>query len=457
MDFFVEAKKLYAQLKPHVREQAMEMEFRETGGGTLKFDHLELESTAETNHQGTQYSFVGFDELTQFTFTQFLYLIGRMRSESEVSSFSLCTCNPDSDSWVVKFVLPYLNEEGDPSDEMCGKVMYFVIDNDEPIMAHSAQELKDKYPHLTTQENINTGEIIQVEPKSIVFIGGTIFDNPALIRLNPNYLASLKAQTAINRARLLDGNWFVREQAASYFQREWLNKIDYKDVPKNLKYVRAWDKAASIPSEKYKYPDYTTSTKMAKDTDGNIYIFGDYDYDAIDEKSKIYGRFRRLPGQRDNLILQQSKIDGDDVTVILPKDPSGAGIIEYTESAKKLIVEGFVVKPDPTPSNKGKLQRYMPFSSACQNGFVYIVEDSFPNKETLEHWYKENESFNGERSTATVKDDIPDSAASAFNALSKETTYKAVAVPVVTSAPTGLAKMPSFGGGTKKSSFYHTR
>src|SRR5699024_7170421 len=49
---FTEAKKLYLPLKPHVREQAMEMEFRATKGGTLKFDHLENDNvTAETNHQ----------------------------------------------------------------------------------------------------------------------------------------------------------------------------------------------------------------------------------------------------------------------------------------------------------------------------------------------------------------------------------------------------------------------
>ena len=30
------------------------------------------------------------------------------------------------------------------------------------------------------------------------FIGGTIFDNPALIKANPKYLSALKAQTKVN-------------------------------------------------------------------------------------------------------------------------------------------------------------------------------------------------------------------------------------------------------------------
>lgn len=425
---FVEAKKLYAPLQPHIREQSMEIEFTATKGGTLKFDHLEHVSTAETNHQGTQYSMIGFDELTHFEIEQFLYLNGRLRSESAVS-FMLCTCNPDAGSWVLKWVLPYIDEAGYPKEDMCGKILYFIIDKDEPVFGETPEELKEKYPELCTQYNPNTGEIVEIEPQTFSFIGGTIFDNPALIRLNPRYLASLKAQTATNRARLLDGCWYAREKASSFFQREWLNKIDYKDVPSNMRYIRAWDKAASIPTEKYRYPDYTASIKMGKDTNGNIYIFGDYDLDAHDEESKIVGRFRRLPGDRDRMILNQCKVDGNDVVVVLPKDPSGSGIIEYQESAKKLISEGFIVKPDAMASNKKKLKKFEPFSSACQNGFVYIVEDSFPNKETLDHFYKELEVFNGERSTATIKDDLPDACASAFNTIQKEQVYNAVAIP----------------------------
>lgn len=171
---FTEAKKLYLPLKPHVREQAMEMEFRATKGGTLKFDHLENDNvTAETNHQGTQYSMVGFDELTHFTQYEMLYLLGRMRSESE-TSFMLCTCNPDADSWVLKWVLPYLDEAGYPREDMCGKQLYFLIVQDEPVFAETAEELKEKYPENCFMQNPNTGETVVIEPQTFVFIGGTI-------------------------------------------------------------------------------------------------------------------------------------------------------------------------------------------------------------------------------------------------------------------------------------------
>lgn len=48
---FDSAKDLYAPLDPHVKEQAMEIHFTSTGGGRIKFDHLEHESTVRS-HQG---------------------------------------------------------------------------------------------------------------------------------------------------------------------------------------------------------------------------------------------------------------------------------------------------------------------------------------------------------------------------------------------------------------------
>lgn len=333
----------------------------------------------------------------------------------------------------------YLDEEGYPNEEKCGVIRHFVIVEDKPVFADTAEELAEEYPDLCYVYNDKTGETQYVAPLTFSFINGTIFDNPELIRANPKYLSNLKAQTKIQRARLLDGNWLVRPEGANVWDREWLHKKSLSDLPKDyrrlFKFIRAWDKAYNEPSDTNRYPDFTASVKMAKDKDGNIYIFGDYHPDTMDEKTSVFGRFRKRPGERDQWIVNQAEYDnhlGDDALIILPKDPA-AGVVEYAEAAKKLNQNGFKVKPDPTPSNQKKMIRFMPFSSACQNGSVYIVEDSFPNQATLEAFYKELESFNGERSTSTRKDDWADAAASAYNALCKETVYLAVKIPSITS------------------------
>ncbi len=49
---FTESKKLFRPLNPRIREKDMEIVFEGTGGGNLKYTHLEHENDAEGNHQG---------------------------------------------------------------------------------------------------------------------------------------------------------------------------------------------------------------------------------------------------------------------------------------------------------------------------------------------------------------------------------------------------------------------
>lgn len=159
---------------------------------------------------------------------------------------------------------------------------------------------------------------------------------------------------------------------------------------------------------------------MYKSKDGFFYIVGDHHPDIHDKKDPdVLGRFRERIGARDALILKQAVHDGADCSVVFSQDPGSAGVQEFQESAKKLIEQGFSVHKDPMPPINSKLTRFAPFSSACENGLVYIVESTF-NKQTLEAFYKELEAFDGERSTRLRKDDYPDSAASAFNFLCKK-------------------------------------
>lgn len=409
-----ESKKLYTQFKTVIRERDHKHTFK--SGCSLMMDHLELESDAEANHQGTQYSFIGFDELTHFEQSQFLYLIGRMRSESDSDSFTVATCNPDPDSWVMNWVEWYLDEDGFPEEDKCGKIRYFVVVEDNPVFADTPEELVEEYPYLCYQED-DEGNEMYVPPMSFAFVNGTIFDNPALIKANPKYLSALKAQSRVNRERLLDGNWFARPEGSSYIHRSMFKKTD--KVPMGCVSCRSWDKASSEPSDKNRYPDYTASVMWHKDRNGYFYVTGDYVETAKDPSSEIYGIFRKRPGDRDNVIEAQAKRDGSDTTVVLPIDPGSAGKVEYAESAKKLNVLGYKVKPDPMPNNKSKLTRFEPVSSAVENGLVYIIESSFKNKKTLDEFYRNLESFDGEPSTSRKKDDWGDAFASGYNFICK--------------------------------------
>lgn len=278
--------------------------------------------------------------------------------------------------------------------------------------------MEELHPEVCWIYNPLTKEKVYAPPKTITFIGGTIFDNPALIETNPNYLSELNALPQVEKDRLLHGNWYARPEGSSHFQRKWLTVIDR--VPETAIYCRAWDKAATEPSEKNQHPDYTASINMAKDRHGFYYLMGNYQEDNYDKKdckqNKVFGRFRERSGTRDVLIQKQAEHDGTDCTVVFSQDPGSSGVTEFTESAKKLVSEGYIVKKDPQPTQNGKLTRYLPFSSAAENGLVYIVKSTF-NPATLEAFFKENEAFDGERSSDYRKDDWPDATASAFNYL----------------------------------------
>jgi hypothetical protein len=97
-------------------------------GSKIFFCHLQNEDDKE-NHQGQEYQYVGFDELTHFTVTQYLYLFSRLRSPFPgVFPRVRATCNPTGeglwwvrkrfiDNWqpgTVKWFLPPEDPKEDP-------------------------------------------------------------------------------------------------------------------------------------------------------------------------------------------------------------------------------------------------------------------------------------------------------------------------------------------------------
>ena len=409
-----ESQKMYSPFKTKTRgKPTLRHEF--PSKATLNFMHMQHEDD-KIAHQGLQYSCVMFDELTHFSEGQFTYLLSRLRSEAAVDSYCMASCNPDADSWVLRWVEWWLDSEGYPDPAKQGIVRYYLIVEETPVFADTAEELLEEYEDICNVYNPNDDTYVIVPPKSFTFIGGTIFDNPILIKNNPKYLAELNALPKVEKARLLHGNWYARPEGSNYFDRNWLKKVE--KAPLDCIEVRGWDKASSEPSEVLRYPDYTASIKMLKDRDGRTYIKGDFAHNNFDPKSpEIFGKFRKRPGERDTLIKDQALHDGSDCIVVLPKDPGAAGQAEFEEAARKLIAEGFRVDKDPAPNSKSKLKKFEPFSSAAQIGLVYIVESSFPNKATLEAFYSALEGFDGEKSTKTKKDDWPDCTATAFNKL----------------------------------------
>lgn len=417
-------------------------------GAKVRFKHMHTEADAE-KHRGLQYSQVTFEEITQFSKEQVQFLLTCLRSEADMDSFCIGTCNPDPDSWLLEVLDWYIDPEtGLPIKERQAVIRYFIVNDGEFIFGPDEQYFIDNYYDNVHIILPDTGEELYVPAKRFTFVQLTIFDNPIGMKKNPRYISELQNLPDHEREMQLWGNWHAKPKGAKYFQREWLTGEQGERVigalpPSAIKCWRGYDKAGTAVSDTNRYPDYTAaSPKVYKCNQGYFYLVGDYISgfsDKVSERTGIpeLGRFRKRSGERDSIIVQQALSDGENCISVLAQDSGSAGITEYENAAMMFIAEGLRVNKDPMPNNKTKHTKAQPFLSACENGLVFILEHTFSPK-TLKMYYKELEGFDGQDSTSTKKDDWWDATASAFNAANKAKIHKVPKLPDINS-PTQIA------------------
>ena len=201
------SQKLYRLIdNAKAREHTSEWVFPK--GSKLKFSHLEHEKN-KYDWQGSEITFLGFDELTHFTKSMFFYMLTRNRSTSGVKPYVRATCNPDPDSWVAELISWWIGEDGFPIPEREGVLQYFVVDGDNYIFGDTYQEVYEKAEYMLKPMIEKSGKKKEDFIKSLTFIGGDIYDNKALLDVDPGYLGNLNAQDKETKAQLLHGNWKV--------------------------------------------------------------------------------------------------------------------------------------------------------------------------------------------------------------------------------------------------------
>lgn len=209
------SQKLFTKLKHAVpRESTLEWIFPEKV--KLKFSHLEHEKNVY-DWQGSEIPLICFDELTHFSKKMFFYMLTRNRSTCGVKPYIRATCNPDPDSWVADFISWWIEQDerspnfGYPIPERQGVLRYFCMENNKYIWGDSIDEVYEKAKHFLEEAIEKTNGLVQKEDfiKSVTFIGGSIYDNRELLKVNPGYLGNLNAQDEEEKQRLLKGNWKV--------------------------------------------------------------------------------------------------------------------------------------------------------------------------------------------------------------------------------------------------------
>lgn len=179
-------------------------------GATLKLAHLQHEKDIHS-HQGAEYHFVGFDELTHFTERQYRYLFSRVRrvKGSKIPLRFRNTANPGGvgHTWV-----------------------------------------KQRF-------------VAQRAPGTF-FIPAKAEDNPSLDL--KSYDSSLRQLGEVDYQRLRHGNWDIEQ--GDIFDREWFRFC--VTAPQGLRWVRFWDLATTAKQR----ADQTVGALCAYGPDGRLYI-----------------------------------------------------------------------------------------------------------------------------------------------------------------------------------------
>lgn len=236
---------IYSPAFPRARYNQTEHCWTFPSGAKIYFGSMQY-TKDRINYQGKRYDFIAFDELTHFTWDEYSYMFSRNRpSGPGTRVYMRASTNPGGigHGWVKdRFitVAPPLTP---------------VVD---------AYEVPDP-----------SGKLIQLSRRRI-FVPSTVFDNQALLRNDPNYLANLAMLPEAERNALLYGSWDSfdgqvfrewRNDPQHYDDQRWTHVIDPFPIPKHWRIYRGFD---------FGYAKPFAVGWFAVDEDGRIYHIKEY-------------------------------------------------------------------------------------------------------------------------------------------------------------------------------------
>lgn len=188
--------KYYKQLYPGAKYNGSEHRWTFPSGAKIDFGSMQHEQD-KIKYQGQAYDFIGFDELTHFTWEEYSYLFSRCRPNGPgTECYIRATANPGNvgHAWVKdRFVTAAM-----PLQTIWDRVSWYDLQGER----HYSQ-------------------------RSRVFVPATVFDNQELLNNDPEYIAALASMPEAERNALLYGDW---DTFSGQVFTEWRNDTaHYRD------------------------------------------------------------------------------------------------------------------------------------------------------------------------------------------------------------------------------------
>lgn len=227
-------------------------------GAKVTFAHMQHEKDKQ-NFQGKEFHYVGFDELTHFTESQYLYLISRVRrSKKGLGLVFRATTNPGGIGhvWVKNRFIDVAN------------------------------------PYETY--------IDPVSGTSRIFIPATVYDNPSIMDNDPEYVRRLESLPELEKLRLLHGVWDAFEGQVFTELNKHTHGCEPFNIPPEWEKIMVFDWGYSRP---------WCALYFAVDFDGCIYLYREH-YGMVDgdpnkgvrqNNTEICREIRKLENEKINI------------------------------------------------------------------------------------------------------------------------------------------------------------
>lgn len=235
-----------------------------SNGNSLTFGYLRNINDLDT-YQGSEYQFIGIDELTQLERFKYIYMRSRVRKtkDNKLPTQLMCSSNPGKrgNKWVRERFIEKI--DGDIQDK-----------------------------------------------SQIRFISSSYLDNIYLDR--KDYEEYLMGLDRVTREQLMNGIWYASVKGQLFDESDFhlILYNEYMKIP-IVRVIRYWDLAATevLNDDKLKGSDsdYTAGVLLAKDINGNIYIVDSYEFQL--KSRNLINEFINTAA-RDKSDVQYIELDG---------------------------------------------------------------------------------------------------------------------------------------------------
>lgn len=208
----------YPTAFPNARYNASEHTWYFPSGAKIVFGSMQ-HSKDKLNYQGKAYDFIAFDELTHFTYEEYIYLSSRNRANGPGTRV-------------------YMRASANPGGIGHGWVKERFITAAEPMTT------------IWESVKLEHDGKVDVRHRSRIFVPSSVFDNKILLENDPDYLTRLASMPEAERKALLYGDWdsysgqfFAewRDKPEHYDDRQWTHVINPFNIPDHWKIYRSFD------------------------------------------------------------------------------------------------------------------------------------------------------------------------------------------------------------------------